>query len=458
MTWEFQHLPQPIRADLKWTIEKRLAALFTNVRIRGLLDGKVLTPTPEDFPGLFSKQPESWRNVLEVVCGRLGARADDWKIYFEEELYDEEKGEYRNPPRSPRPLVIYSKIVSHPGFLVCSIADAVISQILQEEGLKPRVAEDSMNSESDEPEDQAQAEDSELVSCIAGFGIFSSAASIISESDYYNLTSSPVHYKKFSPLPPSAYGYALALLYCDKHATIPPWNIYLRDGTHDTFCASLRYLSKTRDTTFLPGSSPLPAAQFDWHSAENLLKNSSPSACFDILLEINESWSDQTIAPAALVAAIAEKVDDHDAWLGSLAAKTLARFGRAASPFLNHFMDIFPTAPPLLRDGLAGCLASIGEQPRNCSDLFMKAIRQNNDGREHCIRALAAFPAEVRRLYPVLLDVLYKALAACNEAECHALVDLLQKTDAGKLELFRKNLDSEPELSNALDDIIGGEM
>ena len=306
----------PVRtSDKTWT-ERRMRWLAERIGLERLQKAIVILPTPQFFPDPYRGTSKDVSAMLSRVGYLMGIDTKHLKL---EVISDDQLrgavGQYR---RGRRPVIrIVQSQLADPGQLVSTLAHELAHDFL----LGGQILKG----------DEVDGEPiTDLLTVFLGLGVFT-ANSIIRESQY---RWGPVWSWSISRqgyLSPEVVGYALALFAFMRGEESPDWAKHLACGPREYFSRGLRFLAKTNDTLFHPGSIELESHPLDAATAVANLETGSATVRLAALWDLRN----QPRADAPVVASIARCLRDRDPDIPGAAALALGQLGEAAAPALS---------------------------------------------------------------------------------------------------------------------------
>lgn len=238
----------PVDAEEKAWLEESLRWLADEFGVETWRSAQVILPTEEFFPDPYHADEAGAHALVKRVCGYMGVDYDRLELEF----YDDEEarlrehlpayesagsgaaGHYRRR-RGKFVISLAASQLDDPMNMVATFAHELGHVLLLGGG---RV--------SARYEDQEPLTD--LLTIFLGFGIFTGNTAF-TFSQWRNAFSAGWSYARHGYLTEEALGYALALFAWVRGEQKPAWARHLQGNVSAYFKSSLKYLSKTGDTT-----------------------------------------------------------------------------------------------------------------------------------------------------------------------------------------------------------------
>jgi hypothetical protein len=319
-----------------WT-EQRMFWLAQRLGLEKLQRARVVTPTPEFFPGEYHASAQDADRFMSVLCPSMGldSRSLKLEVVRDEQLLDA-VGLYRKrrrPEQRSRIWIAESQLAD-PEALAATLAHELAHELLLGHGLLDTPVEDHEWL-------------TDLTPVFLGVGIFAANATIReAHASYGNWSWWQMHRQGY--LPSRMLGYGLALFAFARGERSPEWRKHLRLDAASAVRDGLRYLEKTGDTTFLPDRIETPAAL---SAGEVVVRLRSPSASVRLvtLWQLEEQGPIDSCFDSILAC-----LDDSDPAIPAVAAGLLPDYVGHESRAVEGLRNL------LLREH-AGCQALAAE-------------------------------------------------------------------------------------------------
>ncbi len=243
----------PCDSAAKEWIERRLEWLSREFPSNIFTDHPLILPTDEFFSNQYEPTKEYAKALLVLVCDFMGVSGESVVLKFNHEpqkvLFVNDNGDYL-PPAAGMYARTWKRYVStldtdqlyHFGDLVTTMAHELAhARLLGEGRLRGRHHDDELLTD--------------LTSFFLGFAIFGANSPRVWNSQFSKWPGTEINKPEYMSSP--MYGYALAHLAWFQNQLKPRWARYLGSNVINDFKDATRFLFKTGESSFRPGSSGL---------------------------------------------------------------------------------------------------------------------------------------------------------------------------------------------------------
>jgi hypothetical protein len=388
-----------------WT-EWRMRWLADQFGIERLLQSQVILPTDEFFPDPFRGTAEDARRLMDRICDYLAI--DSARIEFEvctDVQMPGAAGHYDNSERTT--IRIAESQLAKPEQLVATLVHELAHEMLLGGGLLSTAAKD-------------HEWVTDLLPVFSGAGIFAANATV---SEGHRRSGNWYWWSvgKHGYLPARIFGYAFALFAFMRKEENPAWASHLRLDASSVLHDGLRFLQKSNDCLFHPGTIHLKRPQLSGRELATQLQTGSTFTRLATLWEISE----QPTAEDGVVTAVTACLTDRDQAISGAAGRTLAALGPAAASALPQLVAVLSPPGDETRAGAARALGSLCLEPKTVvPELAALLAEENNMVVAEAALALRQFGRQAEPATKQLLPALTKPLIDCE----YSLIDLLAST------------------------------
>ena len=235
----------PVDAETKAWIERRLDWLTQEFGIRRLVSHETMLPTPDFLPVNYDCTEDGIAELMRIVADHMDVDHSSLDLNFYEDNAIGLDGAV-----SPASAGLYfEKDGRHQVWLEVNCLDdpgGVVATLAHEIGHVSLLGQKRIEPDADDHEELT-----DLLVVFCGLGIFSANASL-QETNMHGTGYSAWSVGKRGYLSMHAIGYALTLYTLARGEDRPQWRRYLRPDAKAYVSRGIRYVTKTRDCSYLP--------------------------------------------------------------------------------------------------------------------------------------------------------------------------------------------------------------
>lgn len=227
----------PCDPAAKTWVEERLRWLSEEFGLHILLERPVVLPTPEFFPDAWEATPKGARTLFRRVCQYMNVRPNCVELEFFNDKQASWSNTFSGGTWSDGLIRLERSALDRPADLIGIMAHELAHQRL--------LGEDRFS--SDEFDNELLTD---LTAVYHGFGIFLANNPRKSTGELFCWPGTKLRRPEYLSEPMTAY--AMAHIAWFRKELNPDWMKHLRWAQRSVFKEGLRYLEKTRDSSFQP--------------------------------------------------------------------------------------------------------------------------------------------------------------------------------------------------------------